>query len=288
MLSEMAEKHWIGDFALLMDLAEVRMDVDLQYVLTFHMDAIAKYMNNQFMLNYFKVKNMKFNDIRQHLETCPAAFNDGFMGIEDSLKALKHLFVCQFGEDAPRYVVTFRKWFDQTNGKMNTIIIIGPPSCGKTWLASAFTRLGCYFGKILEWTKGSQFSFGGCQTGRVILHDECIQPIEGLDYLETLKKIYAGEKNVPINVKYKEGALACGAPVIGTSNSHPVRNGSVLEAFEARVNFINFHHDEEFNKLISGQCNPRALFDLWDWAFEQLCEQDPGLIIEFCADVFTM
>lgn len=280
----MAEKHWIGDFALLMNLAEVRMNEDIQNVLTFHMDAVEKYMNNQFKLNYFKIKNMSFNDIRTHLKTCSAAFNDGYMGIEESLAALKELFLGQFGEDAQRYVVTFRKWFDQTLGKKNTIIIIGPPSCGKTWLASAFTRLGCYFGKILEWTKGSQFSFGGCQTGRVILHDECIQPIEALDYLETLKKIYAGEKNVPINAKYKEGTLACGAPVIGTSNSHPVRNGSVIEAFEARVNFIHFQHYEPFAELVTGACNPRALFDLWDWAFDHLCEHDPGLIIEFCKD----
>jgi hypothetical protein len=281
-MKDIAAKHWIGDFDLLLKVGDIQMDADIQHVLIFHMDAVQKYMRNYFILDCKSVQNMKFNDIREHLGECPVAFQaEGFMGREQSLCVLKHIFFTQFGPDACKMFVMFRKWFDQELGKKNTIILIGPPSCGKTLIASAWTRLGKYFGKITEWTKGAQFCFAGCRWGRVVLHDECIQPIEASEHLELLKKVYAGEKNVPINVKYSDGSIACGAPVIGTANSDPIRNNSVRDAFNERVNWLNLTDDHELKELATGAINPMALFDMWDYCFEHLLINDTEIVFEY-------
>lgn len=281
-LKVIAAKHWIGDFDLLLRIADVQMDEDIQHVLVFHMDAVRKYMQNHFLCDSKKVQNMKFNDIREALGECPTAFmEEDFMGREQSLLVLKHFFYHQFGQDACTMFVTFRKWFDQDLGKKNTIIMIGPPSCGKTLIANAWTRLGKYFGKITEWTKGAQFCFAGCRSGRIVLHDECIQPIEAVEHLETLKKIYAGEKNVPINVKYADGSTACGAPVIGTANQDPIRNCSVRGAFNERVNWLNLTDDPELKDLTTGAINPMALFDMWDYCFDYLFVHDTEIVLNY-------
>ena len=280
-LVAIADKHWIGDMGLLLNLADVRTDTDIQWVLRYHMDSVNKYMHNVFYLNYFNVKNMKFNDIREHLGDCPTAFMDeGFMNREQSLDVLKHVFFTQFGVDGCAVFIMFKKWFDSDLGKKNTIILIGPPSCGKTLIANAWVRLGKYFGKITEWTKGAQFCFAGCRSGRTVLHDECIQPIEASDHLETLKKIYAGEKNVPINVKYADGSIACGSPVIGTANQDPIRNSSVRDAFNERVNWLNLTDDPALKEMVTGALNPMALFDMFDFCYDYLFIHDTSSVFD--------
>ncbi|EFX61411.1 hypothetical protein DAPPUDRAFT_339705 [Daphnia pulex] len=281
-LREISKRYWLSDFSSLLAVSDVMLKEDLQKVLMYNMLKVQQYMNNVFTLEYNIMRNQSFSDFRNTLNSNNVAFGEGFMSREDSFNVLKLMFstVRMNDLEAAKLIILFRKWFDRELGKKNTIILIGEPSCGKTWLAKAWMKLACYWGKITEWSKGNQFIFSGCCVGRIILHDECIQPIEDNAYSETLKKIYAGEC-CPISVKYQSGQLSCGAPVIGTCNSFPIRNRDAVfrQAFDERITFLDWHGKEAMDSAnIYGECNPRALFDLVDWAEDQIMFFDPSEI----------
>ena len=279
-LRELASRYWISDFSRLLALADVMLNVSLQQVLMFNMVKISSYMQNAFTLDYNFVRNSSFSDIRLKMDKNVVAFGEGYMSRNDSYFLLKGLFLHQRNGNhakAAELVMMFRKWFDRELGKKNTIILVGEPSCGKTLIAKAFMRLACFWGKITEWSKGNQFIFSGCTTGRIILHDECIQPIEDMAYLETLKKIYAGECT-PINVKYASGQLSCGAPVIGTCNVYPIRNHDkdLRDAMNERITFLDWFGKDFLKGRVYGEVNPRALFDIVDWAEEITLMTNPS------------
>ena len=265
-LSELGRQHWIGDFNILLGVADVRLNSRLQTALTYNMETIKKFVDAAFLLECKNLEKCSYDDIRNLLETNRTAFGEGFMTPEATRDVLINLFMHNFGciETAAAFGLLFRKWFDRKNGKKNTIILIGEPSSGKTWLAKGWLHLARFWGKINAWVKNGQFTFGGCVSGRIIFHDECMSPLEDTGYFEDLKKIYAGE-NCPINVKYLSGSVSCGMPVIGTCNSFPIRAKDQISAFNTRCEFINWSGVEICAEQITGLCNPKGIFLFNDW-----------------------
>ena len=170
--------YWIGEFNLLLQTPDIMHNQDVQNVLTFNMDRVLKYMDNFFRLEASSAKYLKFKDICDQLEDNSVAFTgDGWMNRDDSFAVLKDLMQFQHETNWKLMFLTMIKWFDHDMEpkKKNTWLITGPPDCAKTWFATAWKGLARFTGKILNYTKGGQFCFGGADKGRLILHDECIQ-----------------------------------------------------------------------------------------------------------------
>lgn len=263
LLSDLAEKYYIGEFNQLLDCPEVIYNQKIRNTLTFNMSKIEKFMENALTLAAIQMKHMEFLDICKLLEGNSLAFSKGYMSREDSFEILLQIFRFQHESDYIPMFLKMVKWFDHkmTPIKKNTWLIVGPPDSAKTWFATAWKGLARFTGKILNYTRGGQFCFGGIKLGRLILHDECIQPIEAAEYIETLKQVYAGSET-SINVKFKDPIESCYMPVIATANDFPVRNNSVRDAFDSRWTHVQWSKVD--SSMIDGKCHPMALYDLYN------------------------
>lgn len=226
---------------------------------------------------YGKVMNYTFERLKSKIpHDCNFGHREGhFMSRKDSFTVLKLWFKTNYDKG---WKMEFTNWIDWFNflgyaryKKRNTIILYGPPSCGKTLIAEPWKYLALFNGKILSYVKQARFLFGGCVRGRLFFHDECIQPLNDDSYLETLKCIYAGT-TAPVDVKFQKDPVdtAC-APVIGTANTHPVRNPTHMEAFMERCHFKQcVPMKEALADLVYGKIHPIALFDLHEYCLEKL------------------
>lgn len=228
-------------------------------------------------VEFNKIRFMSIDDIRDVIGGNPSFGLGKIQTREKSLLALKTWFMgqcdgCLF--KTSMMILHFRDWFDGLLGKKNTILLIGPPSCAKTWVSQGFQRLGRWCGGILPWNKnGSTFIWQETVNARVISHDECRQPICDVGYLETLKQVYAGTQ-VNVDKKFASASLSSGAPVIATCNFDPVQNSDERSAFDERWTVFNINVIPELKELCSLPCNPMAIFDLIDFALEH-CNDDP-------------
>ena len=243
---------------------------------------VADMLSAMLDVEYQKMQNMTLEDIREMIGDNPCFGLNRMQTREKSFEALL-LWFLQQNNGCPlqtaEMILMFRDWFDKKLGKKNTIMLIGPPSCAKTWLANAFASLGRWRGSILPWNKnGSQFIWQETIKARIVVHDECRQPITDVGYLEILKQIYGGTQ-AQVDKKFECSTLSSGCPVIATCNEYPISNLSEEAAFKTRWNLINVKMVDELKDLTSLPCNPMAIFDIIDWAIEH-SDDDPCELIE--------
>lgn len=244
---------------------------------------LEKQLTAMLEVEFEKMKTMSIADIRDVIGANPSFGLTKMQTRDKSFYALKKWFLGQANNcplAASQLVLYFEQWFNGELGKKNTILLIGPPSCAKTWVSQAFQRLGRWSGNILPWNKNnSSFIWQETVTARIISHDECRQPIVDVGYLETLKQVYAGTQ-VNVDKKFKSAMLTSGAPVIATCNFDPIQNNCERPAFDERWTRINCQKVDELKDVCSLACNPLAIFDLIDWAVEH-CNDDPEINIAF-------
>jgi hypothetical protein len=196
---------------------------------------------------------------------------DDFMSRHDSFEILKWWIRNNFVDHVER-VLMLKPWFDKKLGKRNTLLMVGPPSCGKTLFADAILRLGLFRGSILNYAKGNGFCFMDTVNCRIIMHDECEWPLQAPEYTETLKKIWGGQVDA-VNVKFKTKQMSSGAPVIACANQSPVKDPKLMPAVMKRVWPWNFQSTADMDVLhqiddvpaVYGPYHPMAIFDLYNY-----------------------
>lgn len=243
---------------------------------------VADMLKAMLDVEYEKMQHMKMDDIREVIGDNPSFGLNKIQTREKSLEGLLLWYLKQ-NQGCPQktseMILMFQNWFDKELGKKNTIMLVGPPSSAKTWIANAWAGLGRWRGSILPWNRnGSQFMWQETVKARVIVHDECRQPMTDVGYLETLKQIYAGNQ-AQVDKKFETATLSSGAPVIGTCNNYPISNPVEEAAFWARWNLINVQSIHELKDIAALPCNPLALFDLVEWAKEHV-NDDPCELVE--------
>lgn len=192
--------------------------------------------------------------------------SDHYLSIEDSVMEVEHLIYCQMsdiwgceGIDSKKgkeeFWTTLYKILDRSYGKINTIEIVGPPSCGKTFFANFICDFFLAVGHIENFTRQNNFPLQSAYNQRILHWNEaqCEQ-----SKLEDAKKILGGDP-CAANIKYQDTQVITKTPVIITANR---RHIPWTEAF--RVRMIRYDwHDIGLSDDTKQPPNPLALLEIF-------------------------
>ncbi len=124
-------------------------------------------------------------------------------------------------EEVRRLVQEVVNVMDKVSPKINTFLIIGPPSSGKTYFVKTLLSLSWKYGQIRNNKKGGDsFTFQDGIGTRVNEWNECL--LMGKEEVETCKMVWEGA-TTPVNVKYKTGQRLQRTPLFITCNNTPWR-----------------------------------------------------------------
>lgn len=264
-----AEREWLSEVSSILNHPDVveRYEDDLEA----SMDTFEKRLINKRRLNYAKTQFWRFEDFYNKLKSSNASFGirrDKLQVRASTFAVLVHWMESQFG---PRWPLTYEEMiraFDGDNGKLNTLVFVGPPSCGKTWLVTMFAQLARYTGYVRNWSDGDKFCFDNLANCRFLVHDECQFPMQAPEYFEAYKLLAAGQSPI-VNVKFKSGTKVAPAPLFIMANKHPLTNCTNQIQFFDDIRWKVFYLDavEDFKDMSESKYgNPLALLDLYDYA----------------------
>lgn len=227
-ISETAKANWVSD---------VNSCMSDPYIIDKYTEELVLYNQRLRDLaeNYRKVWCTKvattkftlshiFNELEELTSPTFGIPSDNLMSVDDTVVMLKAIFKANHNILWEEVLDWTCKWFDGKCGKRNTLVIVGPASVGKTWLADLFSKLALFTGRILNYDRNSSFVFENTVNCRLIIHDEAVLPLEAPEYFGTIKKIYGGQ-SAEVNVKYGKGKHnSSPVPVLMLTNHHPLRN----------------------------------------------------------------
>ena len=179
----------------------------------------------------------------------------------ESLIALKNFLESQFGEQWRDTFRTICKIFDKDNGKQNTLVFVGPVSCGKTWFMDGFAKLARFVGHPTNFIRGDRFSWNNCQNSRLLRFDECSIPIDASTWIEKFKEICGGQAT-EVDTKYGTGYVLEPTPLFVSANQDIFsRNPMVRHQFiPARMFYHTLYPWPNANELTRNkQMNPLAI-----------------------------
>lgn len=214
------------------------------------------------------IENFTWDKIRDMMLHYNPKF-PGCMPREESAYILKIWLLSNFPDHVDK-MLTLPDWFNKRNGKRNTLLLTGPPSCGKSWFAEAILKIGLFRGGILPYAKGGQFCFQETINSRIIMHEECQWPIGAPEYTETLKAIWGGQV-VDVNVKHRAKQKSSGAPVIACCNFTPCQDPRDQGPCDVRT--WRWQCTKNMDELaaydyrchVTGGLHPLAVFDVYNY-----------------------
>lgn len=266
---EIAKANWcmsVNDIFALPSVCElysnfiIRHERKIREQLQSAIDQYCRLCRNPDNFHWHKIQDM----LLQHNPKFPNC-----MTREDSVYVLKIWLISNFTDHADK-MLTLPNWFDKRNGKRNTLLLTGPPSCGKSWFAEAILKIGLFKGGILPYAKGGQFCFQETINSRIIMHEECQWPIQSPEYTEQLKAIWGGQQ-VDVNVKYLSKQRSSGAPVIACCNFTPCQDPRDQAACDVRTWHwrCTKNMDElsayDYRANVYGGLHPLAVFDVYNY-----------------------
>lgn len=256
----LAKRRWISSPDAILNCKEMT-ESEHNFNIVMSRRKLTDSISSALLSFYDQLKFMDMDEIVSHIDPNANFGYTRMATLDDSFNGLKFFFE-QFDNEFSNMIMMFKRWFNHELGKKNTICLIGPPSCGKTWVANAFGKLGLFMGTIGAWNRNdNRFAFNNCVNARIVVHDECKQPLVDIGYLEKLKEIYAGAEG-SVDRKFANDARASGCPVIATCNVFPVQSVEQRAAFAERINYVYCNPVPEMKELCSFPCNPLALVSL--------------------------
>ena len=110
----------------------------------------------------------------------------------------------------------------KNNGKTNTLMIIGPANCGKSFFIDCLAAFFINVGYVTNPVKGNQFPYNDCVNRRLLIWNEpSIAPNE----YEQVKCLTGGDI-LSVNVKFQNYQFLEKTPLIVTSNDDIFPNDS--------------------------------------------------------------
>lgn len=104
---------------------------------------------------------------------------------------------------------------NKTNGKRNSIFIVGSSNAGKTLFAEALTSFFLNKGNMRNPSRQERFSFQECSERRIIFWNEA--KLDPANY-DNIKRLLAGD-TCSVAVKFKEDQVVPKTPIIVCSNN---------------------------------------------------------------------
>lgn len=122
-------------------------------------------------------------------------------------------------EEAKKFVQNLLLVLNKAVPKVNTFLMVSPPSSGKTWLVNSLTKNFWAVGAIQNNEKnGSPFIYQDAVGMRVNIWNECI--LNGIANVETSKEIWEGQ-DTSVQVKHEKGKFLKRTPLFVTCNAEP-------------------------------------------------------------------
>lgn len=151
-------------------------------------------------------------------------------------------------------------WIDKKPPKQNTLCILGPPSCGKTFFTDSILGNTWNNGAAKPHNKWEQFPFEDCFDRRCILFNEASVSNDRVA-IDKTKELLEGH-DAPAARKYQLQGVIHRTPVIITAN-HPIWGAvsSERKVFEDRMFLYRWNtmpYLKEFKKLL----NPKLWYYL--------------------------
>lgn len=188
------------------------------------------HIHNKFSLKEFRDIYSSCNPVFYANDLDPFSY---YHNIDDSRKFVKQLLEHQFQDDEEQikyFLTNLRDWFNKLgwdgNPKMNSILVEGPPNCGKNYFFDMVSSIAYNVGHIGRvCNKTNNFPLQDCFNRRLCIANE--MSVEETA-IEDMKKLCEGTA-FNIRVKYQGDKIFTKCPVIIITN-----------------NYIDFLHRPEF------------------------------------------
>nr|QTE04097.1 MAG: nonstructural protein [Turdus naumanni ambidensovirus] len=181
-----------------------------------------------------------------------------YLPLLESWKVVHGILLHQYGSViyVKEFLVRLYNVLEKQKPKKNSMFILGPPNCGKSYF---FENIICYYLNIGHGSnacKGESFPFNEFPGKRVLIWDE---PLIAPSYMETVKLI-AGGNPASVNVKHQNFSVVNRTPLIFTSNNAIFNQEDPM--WSTRMYFEKWKPDDEL-KNVTGAPNPLCLLVLW-------------------------
>lgn len=177
-----------------------------------------------------KLVSMSFNEIKQLQIANPTGLYmarnpDHYYNPIESLEHIEALLHHQFPDDQQflEFIQTLYDICERVIPKLNTLYLVGPANCGKSWFADMVTAFYLNVGHVKNFVRGQNFPLNDCVCRRILLWNEpSIMP----SAYESVKMLCGGDP-CPCAVKYEGDGKIMRTPLIFTSNHTCFSNSEV-------------------------------------------------------------
>lgn len=204
-----------------------------------------------------------FTQIKEIMENTPGALwyarsPNHYMSRTESYKWIHKLLLFQYGDNlgVANFVTKLYAITEKVRQKKNTMSVVGPANCGKSWFFDMVVAFYINVGHVANFVRGQNFPLNDCINRRILYWNEPSIMPSGYESL----KMLAGGDPCPASVKYQGGVTIPRTPLIMTSN-HDVFPNS--EVWTTRV-YKEFWKPCPLLKEAPGYPSP--------WAFVELVE----------------
>lgn len=190
-----------------------------------------------------------------YFEAFHIPFNDYYYSITQTLNIVKDLLEYQFGgnwDAVHEFICILFHVLNRSNGKKNTIEIIGDPNSFKSTFVRMIASAMINSGWCNKNNKLCQFGLQECANKRLIIMDD---PNFDIGSIEQLKTIFSGDPT-NIQVKHKDDFTIYKTPVILCANTEMFR-GDVWDVRMERYRW------KRWNTVLNKQLHPLALYHLF-------------------------
>lgn len=164
---------------------------------------------------------MTFNEIKQlHLQYPTGLFMarsaDHYFNPTESLEHIETLLRHQYPNDQDflEFIQTLYDICERSIPKLNSLYLVGPTNCGKSWFADMVTAFYLNVGHVKNFVRGQNFPLNDCVCRRILLWNEpSIMP----SAYESVKMLCGGDP-CPCAVKYEGDGKIMRTPLLFTSN----------------------------------------------------------------------
>lgn len=155
-------------------------------------------------------------------------FENKYHNISDSISYMEDFLKYQLRDKFESFIIYLYLFLNRKTGKKNTMILWGPPNCGKSWFISCIKALmiNCSSPSIM--TANNNFCLSSAPDSNLLVCDEL--NYDRTTFTETLKLLTAGE-DTEVSKKYREEVTVLRTPVIIMSNDQNViPPGAIFDA----------------------------------------------------------
>nr|QOD39565.1 NS1 [uncultured densovirus] len=223
-------------------------------------NSIISYKNelcSKSMAEYQEIYNRK--DCMPVFSAGVGQFDDTYYNEECSVKIMEQLLEFQFDNDDEvigEFVQTLYNILERKVPKLNTIMIVSPPSAGKNFFFDAIKDYYINVGQLGNANKFNAFPFQDAEGRRLVMWNE---PNYSPEFTEPLKKLLGGDSTT-VNVKYMHDVPVYRTPMIILSNTMVGFNYD--QAFKDRVALYTWKA-APYLKDYDKKPNPMAIYSLF-------------------------